>query len=147
MKEKIIGFFRYSETDFIDKTFQPYIYGDSGVSTLIDRQLKDNYGIGLDLILFSWICYDRDSDVVPILRPVSNYNKSERSISVKVNVTYNNFFDRGEEGRRRFVIERITEGLYLVKNKLKKNKEVNIEFDLLISDFTQLSGVFLGSTR
>jgi hypothetical protein len=136
MKEKMIGFFSFSTGD-IHVIFRPYIYTENGIATFIDRYLKDNYGTGLNLILFSWICYEPGSVITPLFRRV-RYRKSEGSVEVKVNVTYENFFGKSEEERRLFVVESIEIGLSLVRDKLRWKKEIDFDFDLLAKDFQQI---------
>ena len=130
MAEKIIGFFKYLREEY-DEDFKPFT---RSLSSVLELGLKDTYGTGLDLLLIQYYFDGEVNECFEWLRPVSNYNKKDKSISARFVVRHKDFHDCTGEKRKIYLRNTVLTSIELVKQRLIKNKNVAIDFDLLFED-------------
>ncbi|KAB1155942.1 hypothetical protein F7018_11575 [Tenacibaculum aiptasiae] len=131
--ENIIGFFASFDIGDNDKELvKNYLWGDNGLKNKLAHLKWNNYGHGLEIILFKVyvkpIPYLRKN-----LRGIENYKPKEKSIAVPIILDRDNFFKLSETDQQLFFTETIVEKLGLVKSKVKRNK-LNFNISLLITD-------------
>ena len=68
------------------------------------------------------------------MKLVSNYNKKDKSISVRFVVRHKDFHNCTSEKRKIYLRNTVLNSIDLVKQRLIKNKHIAIDFDLLFED-------------
>ncbi len=113
--------------------FREYIWGEKGISKILNELQSTKYGIDLKLILFQF-----HINPIPYLRvalkDIENYRKSEKSIGVSIIIDDNNFFNKNEELRFQFLACEIDKRIDLIENLVKK-KKLDTDVKLLKKDF------------
>jgi len=103
------------------KVFRSYIWGDKGIDNVLKPLNNENYGNDLKLVLFQFY-------VNPIpymlqhLRAMESYRKKEKSMGMCIIVTDENFFNKSEADRYRFLKEAIMQKMDLLAEVVKKKK-------------------------
>ncbi len=82
--------------------FRSYIWGEDGLSKLLEKIDSGKYGADLELILLQYEVFpDREAEAN--LSEIERYRPKERSIGIPVVVNSENFFDKNENERRKFL--------------------------------------------
>lgn len=139
--DKIIGFFIYSTNEIIADEFSDYLYGNNGIDTLIEHNLKNSYGSGVNLILVSYFI-DGIKEKIDRQKRLSSLDK-EKSIAVHIHVQISDFHMKNHIERKNFIVTSILEGINDVENKIGTKDNVNIDFDILKADFEKISAAYL----
>jgi hypothetical protein len=114
-----------------DSEFSPITYS---LSSALEMGLKDSYGTGLNLLLIQYR-FDGDVNEFPKwTKPISNYNKKEKSIAVRFIVRHKDFHDCTNDERRQYLSTTILKAIELTSERLSNNKNVDIDFNLLNND-------------
>jgi hypothetical protein len=126
----IIGY----HTQMWEKNHTEFSYYINMPLYLLERLLKANYGNGLKLILISYF-FDGDDDYKSEdLNRISNYSKKNQDIGVDYVVRHEAFHNKDHEGKKRYIYNTTIDAIQRVKERLKKKKEITIDFDLLEED-------------
>lgn len=112
--------------------FRSYIWGTKGISETLKKLKHKNYGKDIVLILLQFylnpIPYELQG-----LKEIENYRKSEKSIGIPIIVTDENFFNKSDEDRYKFVHKAIMDKVDLLAEVVKK-KKLDTNIDLLRKD-------------
>ncbi len=141
MDDKILGFFIYGVDETISDEFSEYLYGNNGINSLIEKELRNDYGKGVDLILISYFI-DGPDERVDKQKKLSNLDK-ENSIAVHFNIRIASFHNKEHDERKKIIVNSILEGITDVQNKLKGNNKVKVDFPLLKTDFEKIASIYL----
>jgi hypothetical protein len=119
------------------KLFSTYIWGEFGISGPLKTLRRTDYGKDLQIVLLQFY-------VLPLLEELANlkeierYRPKQRAIGIPIVIHDENFFNRSDLERRRFLKNAILEKLGLLAVVVKRNKlDTNIE--LLKADVEKLS--------
>jgi len=109
------------------KLFDTYIWGSFGICEPLKNLKRSDYGKDLKFVLFQFY-------VLPILeqlaylKEIERYRPKERSIGIPIIIHDENFFNRSDLERRRFLKDAIIEKLDLLVPVIKRNKlDTNIK--------------------
>ena len=107
--------------------FRSYIWGEKGIDKSLKNLNNFDYGNDLKLALLQFhikpIPYE-----LPYLKEIENYRRKEQSIGMCIIITDENFFNKSEEGRYRFLKEAIMQKMDLLAEVVKKKKlDTNME--------------------
>lgn len=139
----MVKYYLNSGDEHGSEMFSPYIWGKSGLGTLIDTLLsKDIYGSDLKLLLIQYYVEGEFSRYLPAEPKVNNYSTKNKDISVAIGVPKSLFHDRNEFERREFIVDTTLNAIEMVKVKLEK-KKLDIDFLALVHDVTQLCEEYL----
>lgn len=118
------------------RLFRTYLWGEIGIAEHLKRLKYSNYGKDLKLILFQFY-------VNPIpyllenLKAIEEYRRNEKSIGIPIIINDNNFFNKSEVERYRYLKKSILSKIELLTETIKKHGlDTNIK--LLKSDITQI---------
>ena len=67
------------------KIFRIYIFGESGLSQILKKLRKEDYGNDLALILFEFYVNPLDIEIEK-LKEIGNYRKKEKSIGIPIKI-------------------------------------------------------------
>ncbi len=116
--------------------FRTYIWGEKGICDTLKKLNNEDYGKDLKLALFQF-------NVNPMLivkqalKEIEPYRKNERAIGIPIIITDENFFNKSEEERYRFLKVSILQKMDLLAEVVKKKKlDTNIE--LLKADLEKI---------
>lgn len=98
------------------KLFRTYIFGEKGINHQFKELINSHYGDNLKLILFQFYVY-----LLQDLEPV-DYRQKEKSIGIPIVINDENFFNKLEEDRYRFLKESILQKMDLLAEVVKKRK-------------------------
>lgn len=141
----MIAYFVSSGDPRVDAMFAPYIWGPSGLGTLLEPLRHKPYGDDLILLLIKFYVEGRFSYFYfPSRFKVENYSTKNRDIAVVIPVTRSVFHEVSEEQRREFVLRSTLEAIAAVRARLEKRK-VNVDFDRLVKDVEEIGKVFISS--
>ncbi len=127
--QKVVGFFYYLREEY-DSDFSPVM---RSLSKVIEEGQRDSYGVGLKTLLISYI-FDGYPNEYRVRRSiVSNYRKDE-SIKVEYVVRFNDFHNCTNEERKKYLYNSVIKAIELVHERLRKKKEIQVDFNLLQSD-------------
>lgn len=132
--DNILGCFvsgpaRYPEADAetIDRLnrkgelFRSYIWGEFGIDQYLKMLKSANYGKDLQLALFEFYLLTILEELT-YLKEIGRYRPKERAIGIPVIVHDENFFNRSDLERRRFLKDSILEKLDRLAVVVKRNK-------------------------
>lgn len=98
-----------------------YIWGERGISDKLKRLKIKDYGNDLILVLFEFNVKPTPIEL-SYLKEIGSYRKKEKSIGIPIIITDENFFNKAEEERYRFLKEVILNKMDLLENVVKKKK-------------------------
>ena len=125
------------EADQKFELFRSYIWGEYGICDRLKSLRRSDYGKDLQLALFQFYVLPLLEQLV-YLKEIERYRPKERAIGIPIIIHNENFFNRTDYERRKFLKQAILEKLDLLANVIKRNKlDTNIE--LLRSDVEKLS--------
>ena len=147
--ENILGCFvstsRYPDADLQTvetlehkwELFDSYIWGEFGICGLLKTLKRNDYGKDLQLALFQFYVLPLLEQLV-YLKEIERYRPKERTIGIPIIIHDENFFNRTDFERRKFLKDVILEKLDLLANVVKRNK-LDTDIELLKSDVQKLS--------
>ncbi len=103
------------------KIFRIYIFGESGLSQILKKLRKEDYGNDLALILFEFYVNPLDIEIEK-LKEIGNYRKKEKSIGIPIKIDKENFFSKNDEERKIWIRQTIINRINLLDKKVKANK-------------------------
>jgi hypothetical protein len=119
------------------EAFTSYIWGPLGIRDPLSTLKRQDYGKDLQLVLFQFYVLPLIEELA-VLKDIGRYRPKERSVGIPVIIHDENFFNRSDFERRKFLKDVILEKLDLLARVVKRNKlDTNIE--LLRSDVEGLS--------
>ena len=147
--ENILGCFisgaaNYSDEDPVieelrkkkSEMFSTYIWGEFGIRDRLKTLERNDYGKDLKLVLFQFYVLPL-LEQLAYLKEIERYRPKERAIGIPIVIHDENFFNRSDFERRKFLKEAILEKLNLLAVVVKRNKlDTNIE--LLKSDLEKV---------
>lgn len=117
--------------------FDTYIWGDFGISEPLKTLKRSDYGKDLQLALFQFYVLPLLEQLV-YLKDIERYRPKERAIGIPVIIHDENFFNKPDFERRKFLKGVILEKLDLIAVVIKRNK-LDTNIALLKSDVEKLS--------
>ena len=134
------GYHRFIyKKDFIKKQgeeFRGYIWGKRGISELLKKMNRSNYGNDLQFVLFQFYVKPLPEEL-SYLKEIEAYRKKERSIGIPIIINDENFFSKTERGRYDFLGEVILAKMTLLAEVVKRRK-LDTNMVLLISDLKMI---------
>lgn len=116
--------------------FRSYIWGEKRICDTLKELNSDDYGEDLKLVLFQFyvnpIAFEKGN-----LKEIEPYRKKEKAIGTPIIVTDENFFNKSEEGRHRFLKQSILQKMDLLAEVVKK-KKLDTKMDLLKADLEKV---------
>ena len=117
--------------------FRSYVWGPLGIVNSLNGLDRRDYGRDLDLILLKFYLLPLIEELAA-LKEIERFRKNEKAIGIPLIVNDENFFNKSDYERRKFLKDAILEKLDLLVPVIKRNKlDTNIE--LLKSDVERLS--------
>lgn len=117
--------------------FRSYIWGELGISDQLKSLKRSDYGNDLKLALFQFYILPLLEELA-YLKEIERYRPKERAIGIPIIIHDENFFNRSDLERRRFLKEAILEKLDLLEKVVKRNK-LDTDIELLKLDVQKLS--------
>lgn len=112
--------------------FRTYIWGEFGIRDRLESLKRSDYGKDLKLALFMFYVLPL-LEQLAYLKDIKRYRPKERAIGIPIIIHDENFFNKSDYERRKFLRTAILEKLGLLAVVVKRNKlDTNIE--LLKSD-------------
>lgn len=142
----MIGYFVASGDPRVDTMFAPYIWGSTGIRTLLESLEDKNYGDGLTLLLIQFHVEGQFMILGSAELKVRNYSTKTKNIAVVIPVTLSRFHEVGEAQRREFVLKSTLDAITAVEHRLQK-RHLNIDFDLLRRDVESIGQAYLNPVR
>lgn len=118
------------------ETFRSYIWGPLGIRDSLNTLRRQDYGKDLQLALFQFYLLPLLEELA-YLKEIERYRPKERAIGIPVIIHNENFFDRSDLERRRFLKEVILQKLGLLAVVVKRNK-LDTNIALLKADVEKL---------
>jgi hypothetical protein len=141
----MIGFFEKAGDPEAGALFDPYIWGEQGIRTLVEKGLAGKtYGKDLKLILIRFYVEGKYPVNGPDQPKVSRYSTKERAISVGIPVRKESFHEVDTDKRKRFIVDSIRTALTLVEERSRKRK-LDIRFEELHEDVEAILSRYLSS--
>lgn len=131
----ISGAANYSDEDPVieerrkkkSELFSSYIWGEFGIRDRLKTLKRRDYGKDLKLALFQFYVLPLLEELA-YLKEIERYRPKERAIGIPIIIHDENFFNRSDLERRRFLKDAILEKLDLLAKVVKRNKlDTNIE--------------------
>lgn len=138
----MIGYFVLAGDPRVDNMFAPYIWGPSGIRTLLKSLGERNYGDSLTLLLIQFHVEGQFLAFGPPDLKVRNYTSKSKNIAVVIPVRPSRFHEVGEAQRREFVLKSTLDAIDAVERRLQK-RHLNIDFDLLRHDVEMIGETYL----
>jgi len=135
VSQSVDSLWSQEKRDFIDKQgeeFRGYIWGKRGISELLKRLSKSNYGNDLEFVLFQFYVKPLPEEL-SYLKEIEAYRKKEKSIGIPIIISDENFFSKTERERYDFLGEVILMKMNLLTEVVKRRK-LDTNMSLLISD-------------
>ena len=117
--------------------FRTYIWGEFGISELLKTLKRGDYGEDLKLALLQFYVLPLLEELAH-LKEIERYRPKERAIGIPIIIHDENFFNRSDLERRRFLKNAILEKLDLLAVVVKRNK-LDTDIELLKADVEKLS--------
>jgi len=117
--------------------FRSYIWSDLGICDSLKRLRRSDYGKDLDFVLLKFYLLPLIVELV-VLKDIERYRPKERAIGIPIIIHDENFFNRSDLERRRFLKNVILEKLDLLARVIQRNK-LDTNFELLKSDIEGIS--------
>ena len=115
--------------------FRQYIWGDSGIDSILGDVINIEYGNDVKLILFQFYINPLDSEI-QTLSQTEGYRKREKSIGTNIIATEDNFFLKNNDDRLDFLKSSILSSL--IKLSEEYNDRLDTRFDLLVRELKKL---------
>lgn len=112
--------------------FRSYIWGEYGVSNPLKTLKHSDYGKDLKLALFQFYVLPLLEELT-YLKEIERYRPKERAIGIPIIIHDENFFNKSDFDRRKFLGNVILEKLDLLAVVIKRNK-LDTNLDLLKAD-------------
>jgi hypothetical protein len=113
-----------------------YIWGTKGISETLKKLKHEDYGKDIVLILLQFylnpIPYELQG-----LKEIENYRRGEKSIGIPIIVSNENFFNKSDEDRYKFLHKAILEKIDLLADVVNK-KKFDTKIDLLRKDLNNI---------
>jgi hypothetical protein len=119
------------------ETFRSYIWGPLGIRDPLNTLKRRDYGKDLDFALFKFYLLPLIEELA-VLKEIERYRPKERAIGIPIIIHDDNFFNRSDFERRKFLKDVILEKLDLLAVVIKRNK-LDTDIALLRSDVERLS--------
>ncbi len=103
------------------KLFRTYIFGESGLSQVLKKLHKEEYGYDLVLILYEFYVNPLDIKIKK-LKEIGIYRKKEKSIGIPIIINKENFFSKNDAEKKIWIKETIIKRIDLLDKKVKANK-------------------------
>jgi hypothetical protein len=117
--------------------FRSYVLGKYGICSLLKTLKRSNYGCDLKLALFQFYVLPLLEEL-KYLKEIERYRPKERAIGIPIIIHNENFFNKSDLERRRFLKQAILEKLDLLTVVVRRNK-LDTDISLLKSDIEKLS--------
>jgi hypothetical protein len=117
--------------------FRDYIWGDYGICNQLKSLKRSDYGENLQLALFQFYVLPL-LEQLAYLKDIERYRPKERAIGIPIIIHDENFFNKSDLERRKFLKDIILEKLDLLAVVVKRNK-LDTDIALLKSDVEKLS--------
>jgi hypothetical protein len=131
-----IGTETQKEAERKGETFRSYIWGSFGICDRLKSLRRSDYGKDLQLALFQFYLLPLLEELA-YLKEIERYRPKERAIGIPIIIHNENFFDRSDFERRKFLKDVILEKLDLLVVVVKRNK-LDTDVALLKSDVEKL---------
>lgn len=118
------------------KLFQSYIWGEFGIGDALKTLKRDDYGEDLKLALLQFYILPLLEELAH-LKEIERYRPKERAIGIPIIIHDENFFNRSDLERRRFLKNAILEKLDLLAVVVKRNK-LDTDIQLLKADVAKV---------
>lgn len=118
------------------KLFSTYIWDESGVAESLETLKRSDYGKDLQLALFQFYVLPLLEELA-YLKEIERYRPKERSVGIPIIIHDENFFNRSDFERRKFLKEVILEKLDLLAVVVKRNK-LDTNIGLLKADVAKV---------
>jgi hypothetical protein len=119
------------------EVFRSYIWGEFGISDPLKTLKRSDYGKDLQLALFQFYVLPLLEELT-YLKEIERYRPKEKAVGIPIIIHDENFFNRSDLERRRFLKNAILEKLDLLATVIKRNK-LDTDIELLKSDVHKLS--------
>jgi len=107
--------------------FRTYIWGEFGIDDLLKTLKYGDYGNDLKLVLCQFYLLPSLAELA-VLKDIERYRPKERAIGIPIIIHDENFFNKSDYERRKFLGDTILEKLDLLAVVVKRNKlDTNIE--------------------
>lgn len=148
-EEIILGCFvsgpaRYPDADMVtvkrlrekNELFCTFIWGEFGICDSLKSLKRSDYGRSLDFVLFKFYLLPLLEELV-YLKEIERYRPKERAIGIPIIIHDDNFFNKLDLERRKFLRDTILDKIDLLRVVVKRNKlDTNIE--LLKADVARI---------
>src|SRR5688572_28495515 len=118
------------------KLFRSYIWGELGIRDPLNTLKRSDYGQDLKLALFQFYVLPLLEELA-YLKEIERYRPKERAIGIPIIIHDENFFNRSDLERRRFLKDAILEKLDLLARVVKRNK-LDTDIELLKADVAKV---------
>lgn len=129
----------------LDEEFRSYIWGVTGIADKFDKLKSSDYGYDLRLVLFQFNVFP-DKLKLSLLTEIEDFRPKEKAVGVNIYVDQENFFDRPETERRKFLGNAILDRLDLVASLVERSK-FDTEVDKLRLDVQELLRKWFADTQ
>lgn len=116
--------------------FSAYIWGEFGITGALKTLKRCDYGTDLRLALFQFYLLPLLEELAH-LKEIERYRPKERAIGIPIIIHDENFFNRSDLERRRFLKDAILEKLDLLARVVKRNK-LDTDIELLKADVAKV---------
>lgn len=118
------------------KLFSTYIWNEVGVAESLKTLKRSDYGQDLKLALFQFYVLPL-LEQLAYLKEIERYRPKERAIGIPIIIHDENFFNRSDFERRRFLKDAILEKLELLARVVKRNK-LDTDIEMLKEDVAKV---------
>lgn len=118
------------------KLFSAYIWDEVGVAESLKTLKRSDYGKDLKLALFQFYVLPLIEQLAH-LKEIERYRPKERAIGIPIIIHDENFFNRSDFERRRFLKDVVLEKLDLLAHVVKRNK-LDTDIELLKADVAKV---------
>lgn len=116
----IIGFYLASGDPEAGDSVLPYLWKAHSLQEALEQVVGNNYGPGLNLVLFQFYVEGRFGLKLPERIQVGRYSPKEKAIAVAVPLRRSDFHDQPEQGRREFLASAVSVGIEGVEKRLRR---------------------------
>ncbi len=130
----------------MSEMFQPYLWGEKGLSSYVRRQIEENsYGEDLRLLLIMYFVEGRFDTGSPVDVEMGNYSFKKREVSVRIPVLKASFHSQETMNRRKFIVDSTLLAVDMVRNRLEK-RNLDIDFASLRRDVERAGEEYLAQS-
>jgi hypothetical protein len=140
----MINYFVMAGDSRVGLMFRSYIWGPTGIRTLLKIVDDEPYGTGLNYLLIRFYVEGQIPISGPAELKVRSYSTRTKNITVAIPVTPPQFHEVGEAQRREFVLKSTLDAVSAVEHRLRK-RNLNIDFALLRRDVESIGQTYLNS--